>query len=499
MEQKNRFSALLEHLVATAEVKHMTLAKALQYDVSYISKWVGGRVLPTEKSASEILQKISNSLVDNASETGLAQLLRDYELIDPNELRQAIYDNLIAEYYYVLDLQKSSGSAVAPNVAFFPELSMEKFISKMSHPVLRRVSSLHIMAAIDLFAVANEYRLQMVNLENSNPEDNHRYPDVRFSLLINLDKANQEPIYNALFISNMLINSSRVDSQLHVSEFAQGKVMFVVKHEFAITGMLIRPNTCAAVTVCEGKENSTPLYHDIQSLCTRETLLFTRITMKEMLFQSMEYVHSLLAPDRQWFFGHTTEHLLPEDLFEELASRVLGTQNADGLAELMSVYQLTQRILDCGNVQMLICESAISRFVVTGEIDFFNHKIVLDFEQRERVIDHFRKMVKESASLNVRLVHEPLVSDSQYGSTPSVFLSSTSSYLRLKTRWTDENLLLKFNRPEILNLYSSFFREIWNSKDHVNSDKDEIDRFAVHLLQGLKLLATVKGQHPNLG
>ena len=150
-------------------------------------------------------------------------------------------------------------------------------------------------------------------------------------------------------------------------------------------------------------------------------------------------------------------------------------------------------------MQMLICESAISRFVVTGEIDFFNHKIVLDFEQRERVIDHFRKMVKESASLNVRLVHEPLVSDSQYGSTPSVFLSSTSSYLRLKTRWTDENLLLKFNRPEILNLYSSFFREIWNSKDHVNSDKDEIDRFAAHLLQGLKLLATVKGQHPNLG
>ena len=135
MEQKNRFSALLEHLVATAEVKHMTLAKALQYDVSYISKWVGGRVLPTEKSASEILQKISNSLVDNASEPGLAQLLRDYELNDPSELRQAIYDNLIAEYYYVLDLQKSSGSAVAPNVAFFPELSMEKFISKMSHPV----------------------------------------------------------------------------------------------------------------------------------------------------------------------------------------------------------------------------------------------------------------------------------------------------------------------------------------------------------------------------
>ena len=78
MEQKNRFSTLLEQLVATAEVKHAALAKALQYDVSYISKWIGGRVLPTEKSASDILQKISRSLVENASEAGLAQLERDY-------------------------------------------------------------------------------------------------------------------------------------------------------------------------------------------------------------------------------------------------------------------------------------------------------------------------------------------------------------------------------------------------------------------------------------
>lgn len=40
MEDKNRFSILLEHLLEVAEVKNYTLAKRLQYDVSYISKWV---------------------------------------------------------------------------------------------------------------------------------------------------------------------------------------------------------------------------------------------------------------------------------------------------------------------------------------------------------------------------------------------------------------------------------------------------------------------------
>ena len=36
MEDKNRFSILLEHLLEVAEVKNYTLAKRLQYDVSYI-------------------------------------------------------------------------------------------------------------------------------------------------------------------------------------------------------------------------------------------------------------------------------------------------------------------------------------------------------------------------------------------------------------------------------------------------------------------------------
>lgn len=45
MDDKNRFSILLEHLLEVAEVKNYTLAKRLQYDVSYISKWVSGRML----------------------------------------------------------------------------------------------------------------------------------------------------------------------------------------------------------------------------------------------------------------------------------------------------------------------------------------------------------------------------------------------------------------------------------------------------------------------
>lgn len=55
MKDKNRFSILLEHLMTIAELKNSILAKAVQYDDSYISKWISGKLLPTEKNHENTL------------------------------------------------------------------------------------------------------------------------------------------------------------------------------------------------------------------------------------------------------------------------------------------------------------------------------------------------------------------------------------------------------------------------------------------------------------
>lgn len=47
--QNNKFAKLLQELLTRTGTKSSALAKALQYDVSYISKWQSGRMLPSEK------------------------------------------------------------------------------------------------------------------------------------------------------------------------------------------------------------------------------------------------------------------------------------------------------------------------------------------------------------------------------------------------------------------------------------------------------------------
>ena len=59
--KKNRFGHLLENLLYIAEIKNSSLAKALQYDVSYISKWINGRKLPAERNRKTDFERSKTS------------------------------------------------------------------------------------------------------------------------------------------------------------------------------------------------------------------------------------------------------------------------------------------------------------------------------------------------------------------------------------------------------------------------------------------------------
>ena len=68
------FGKNIEKLIQFSGQKNYSLAKELGYDVSYISKWITGKNLPTQKSISDICKITSEFIVDSLNMSHMQEL-----------------------------------------------------------------------------------------------------------------------------------------------------------------------------------------------------------------------------------------------------------------------------------------------------------------------------------------------------------------------------------------------------------------------------------------
>ena len=494
MEDKNRFSILLEHLLEVAEVKNYTLAKRLQYDVSYISKWVSGRMLPAKKTEKRVMEGISACVVDEATDDGRDLLLREYSVSIPSDLKAAIYDNLIAEYDYLQEELDSGEARIGPYTDFWAELNMLQYLTKMAHPVLRRVSQLDIVAVMDLMEMAREYRLKVANLQNGQLVDQRSYDNVYFKLMIDISREKWDPIYDAALIINVLTNFSHIHFKLFGSTAAAGRAVFVVKGDFAITGLLVSHSRCAAVTATEDPQNCESLYDKV----IRQQKLI-QVAEHPPQIGGQQRVHIVVLADQLAHAGIAEKLVIPHaelgDLFEEiLTAHEAELKDFLGAtpAELRSVHNLAKGVVEETNIRILIYEAAFSSMAVSGELDFFSYKVNLTPDQRSRCISYVLQLCKQREKLEFRLISGRIVNDFQYVADPNVFLSGAASYLRLDNN-CPINRIAMVNNSVMEDRLSEYFDQVWNLDDqNVTKERNAIAEHIHHVLQGIHLITRAK-------
>ena len=492
MEEKNRFSKLLNNLMTEAELKNNTLAQELQYDVSYISKWVSGKMIPAEKSAKKILDGISKCVVSNASELGRKSLLADYQVETLDDLKNAILDNLQAEYDYVCDMKRNTGNDVAPKTLFFPELNLSQYIAKMHHPVLRRVNSLNIVAVMDLMTINHEHRIQFTTIENEHIPDSRGYPDVHYSMILNVHPDQWDYLYDTLFMLHLLTENTSVDFRLYGDEQAAGRLIFVTKDDFMISGLLVNRDRCISVVVSEEADNCNVIYKNMKALCSKERLFFRKVLMSDILLKH-DYVHNLLSPNLRWVIGHLTEHFLPDELFEEILDELNLTGKLTTSVEMVrNAHRLAKKVLEESHIRMMIYETAFSHLVTAHSVDFYNHKVYLSAEQRMKYMKHMLALCENYENLEIRLVYGKFISDFEFTDDQCIFLSDTISCIRLKNVGSQNNLML-VNRFDMQKILEKSFEVCWDYGENVViCEKEAIIDYVKHMMHGMEMVVEME-------
>lgn len=484
MAEKNRFSRLLKYLMSVAEVKNYTLAQELQYDVSYISKWTSGQMIPAEKYEKKILKGISECVVNGCSKEVTGKLMQEYQVDNSEDLKLAVLDNLEAEYFYVRELQNNTGVDVAPKIFFYPEMKLAQYITKMHHPVLRRVNALDVVGVLDIFSMEREYQLQISEEKNRHVPRGKQYQNVHYSMLVDIQAEKLDYKYDIIFLMNLLEKNSCIDFQLYGGVEAAGRAIFVVNDDYAISGMLVRKDHCMSVVITEEREYCNTMYCNLKELCNSDRLLFRKTSMQDMLVKH-EYVHALLALKQQWIIGHLTEHFLPDDLFEEIVEMLDdGEDNVRNKEQLRNIHRMSKNIIEESRIRILVYRTAFYNLVVDNELDFFNCKVCLSLEQIVRYLKHFGELCRNHPKLEIKMISGRMISDIEYSTRHCVFLNDIIAYLRFRG---DFNNMFIINRMDMREAFGKMFEEFWKTEnDYVLiEDKETIIANIEHVLSGI--------------
>ncbi len=483
MSGKNRFSKLLKHLITLAEVKNVTLAQDLQYDVSYISKWTSGQVMPAEKYVEKILRGISACVVDRCSTDGIKKLMKEYQLEKPEELKLAVYDHLEAEYHYVGKLQNERGTGHGSQTFFYPEMKLAQYIVNMQHPVLRRVNTLYVMGVFDLFSMERKYQLRVAEAENKYLPKNKWYKDVHFTMVIDIRPEKMDCTTDVIFLMELLDRYSCVDFQIYGSSRAGGKMVFAVKDNYTVSGMLMGEDHCMGVVVTEEQEYCNVIYQNLQEICNCDKRLFRKTSIRDMLL-SHEYVHALLALKQSWIIGHFTEHFLPEEVFDEIVEELDdGESRTPNKEQLKKIYFMSRNILEETQIRIMIYQTAFYKLVVDHEMDFYNYRIRLNSDQIVRCLERFLDMCRKYPHFFVKIIPGRLKNEIKYNTEQCIFLSETLSYLRLNENF---NNIYIVNRKDIENTFFEMFEYYWADSSHdLTSDRQMVMASVEHVLHGV--------------
>lgn len=462
------FGNYLQQLLLTAGIKNNLIANELNYDVSYISKWITGKAVPSKKNIISTLEIISAILVNQADDAGRIALLKQFNITDYSDLQRVLFETLQEAYYYTLGEENeqyyinNASLKVSPQgqFPFFPDFAKN----------LSLESELSISVMVDLYALDHISKLQMAGLKEQRFALEKMSENIKMDYIVDISHLDGSSVYDVLLFIHMMSNFSVMNFSIYHSTYASGKILMAAKEFFAGITLLGNNGQFMCTTSTRDKKMVEELYLTIQNQINPDKALFYKMDMNSLV-QSRKYMQSLLSKDVKWLVGHITELFISPELFSSFAKKYFSREVQD---ELRKTHKLIVNAIKSNEIKIMFYNSSIMDFILSGELDFFNNKVILTSQQIREEVVYLKNLFHSMEPGSLKLVKEGFVDEFRYITNPCMFLSDTIQYLRLENKQYQNNILLV--KEDILRgVFNRFFDKIWSeNEERVISDHREI-------------------------
>ncbi|MGL5329927.1 MAG: hypothetical protein ACRDD7_11710 [Peptostreptococcaceae bacterium] len=480
--KKITFGELLEKLLYLSNQKKSSLAKAVGYDVSYISKWITGKNLPTQKSISNVCKTTSEFIVNSLTIDSMQKIKTYFEIeseIDTKDLLQQYLEENLREAYMATAEKNlpniyrktywedayNSMMHVNPRLRKqYLSKDMEGYVSKSVKVDLIICTNLYNISLSDKINIA-EMKSELSLLANNN--------DVKVRVLMGLKKEDHNVIDHTILVINLIRLHPNLNFKMYNCDVTSYPVMAVVKDRIFHTAIFTKNNRCLFTTMSKEKRMVNEMYYSLEDILKEEGKEIVKYTKPYEIIKNKTYIQYIMGTDLRWLIGSMNELLMPFELFDEISKRVFG-DDEEMLSDLENINVFLNSVTYASNLKVLIYESELKKYISSGKLRFFNKEINLSFEERERHLKYIENIIEKSENVEIKLVDGNFVEDFKDNENPSLYLSKSTKILPTEPANEINDYAIIMDR-EFKDICDEFFDEVWQERnDVVISDKSEM-------------------------
>lgn len=479
------FGQLLDKLLYLSNQKKGRLAQELGYDVSYISKWINSKNIPTQKNIGAISKTTAKFIVKSLTDIS-KQELKEYFEMNIEESN----DELLTEYLerslkdaYVFTAQKSLSNICKTTqsqenynsiVHVNPRLR-KQYLSKDAKLFLKKTNKVDIIISANLYNLNNNDKSAIVDMKSILHEmrDVEGITDLKVRILMGFEGSHRDKIHNTMMIINMIVLYPEIEFEIYNCEVDSNSILAVIKDRIFHSALYTKDGNCLYTTMSKEKSVIEEMYYSLEEILKNQGELIVNRVSKNSFIKDKFYIQYIMGQDLRWIMDSMNELFMSQELFDEVANQVFG-DDKEIISELKKINLFLQNAIYTSKIKVLIYETELVKYISTGELRFFNTPVKLTLEQREKYVEYIEKIIRESNSIEIKLIEGNFVDNIKNNEQSSIYLSESFKFT-ITSPSEENNDYAIINDSNFENICEDLFDILWNEKEEMLvSCKEEI-------------------------
>ncbi len=412
----NQFGSLLKKLITERDTKEKVISQKLGYDPTYLSKWITGKNLPSQKSIDSTCEKLANILSDGK---------------DSDKIKTS----LINAYYSDLGFSALENN-MNKNISL---ITANSDVINLMLEVLQQlnycgVKNITINTTLNLFQKF-EYHIEdiIIKLHKMGLK----------SLKINMCASFDEYAYDPLIFCNNLLSLTSGNYFIDFNIYkAKEEIPQILVINDAIAMNVVNLENVVFLCYYSFNEKYIESITNSYNLIVRHMEKVLSYAMPISLRKTNVQLNQFLQNNQSILFSESPAIFIPKSIVRTLIKNnelnMEGEEWNEHVDYLEQVSNIFEKYTSHNNIKILVYESLLSYYVNTGRIEIGGKKHIFTKEQIKEHVLNICNYMRKNENIEFYSISDTIDFNRLGCDTPSIFLTQSSIAVGNTNIYSDE-------------------------------------------------------------